>query len=241
MKKLVAIEGPDNVGKTTIIKKLIETGIVFRSFNFPEKTADSLISNLMKKMLSDESFHRIPAEFKALLFAVDRKAQYNELNKCLYSDEEKHSPIVLCDRYTYSNIAYQTALFLFASIENMVSSNENKIGQLISYLEFDLFRMPEPDIVICLTASNSDFLLHQNLDRHEENDLNDKNQELQIFVNRFFRSENSRPDHNIRFWHQNRVVVDVCESSTSFRRSDDILNEVIAALWVRGGLKREFT
>lgn len=237
MKNLVVIEGPDNVGKTTIIKKLIETGIVFRSFNFPEKTGDSPLSNLMRKILTDESFHKIPPEFKALLFAADRKAQYDELNTSLYSIVDNHAPVVLCDRYAYSNIAYQTALSLFSSIGNGVS-DENKIGQLISYLEFDLFRMPEPDVIICLTASNEDFLIRQNLDRFGENDLNDNNTELQTFVNRFFRSENSMPDHNIRFWNENRVVIDVCEDAYTFRRPDDILNEIIAALWIRGNLKR---
>lgn len=240
MKKLVVIEGPDNVGKTTIVDKLVETGIVFQSFNFPDKTSGSPVSGMMKKMLTDESFHKVPPEFKALLFAVDRKEQHTELNKCLYSDEVKHAPVVLCDRYTYSNIAYQTALSVMESIDLGIA-NEDKIGELVAYLEFDLLRIPEPDIVICLTASNEQFLQRRLLCRFGEDDLNDSNTDLQIFVNRFFRSENSRPDHNIRFWNQNRVVIDVCESSTSFRRSDDILNEVIAALWVRGGLKREFT
>lgn len=241
MKKLVVIEGPDRIGKTSLVDGLIDSGVVYKFFNFPEKQQKDPVSILMNRMLTEPEFHNTDPAFKSLLFSIDRLRAKNELLDAIYSDDQRESSIVLCDRYTYSNIAYQIGFDrkVESSIDELKFSADS-IGNLVRYVEFHLMALPRPDLIICLTAGNSDYFSEVHSNRIGD-DLNDKSIELQRFINHFFRSEHSIVEqHNMSFWsNEQRIVIDALSSdSMNFRSKDDILNSVIAEIWKRGFLKQ---
>lgn len=244
MKKLIVIEGPDRIGKTSLVSGLISAGIIYKFFNFPEKLCKDPVSILMNRMLTEPEFHNTDPSFKSLLFSVDRLRAKNELVRAVYSTDFPESPIVLCDRYTYSNIAYQIGLNILRGHSGKtwdeLKTDADGIGNLVRYVEFHLMEMPRPDLTICLTSGNSDYFSVTRPERAED-DLNDSSIDLQKFINRFFRSEHSVVDQfNMAFWsNEQRMTVDVLSpGSIDFRSKDDILNSIIAELWTRGFLKQ---
>lgn len=247
MKKLIVIEGPDRIGKTSLVAGLISTGIIYKFFNFPEKIRKDPVSILMNRMLTEPEFHNTDPSFKSLLFSVDRLRAKNELIQAIYSSDSPECPIILCDRYTYSNIAYQIGLNVLkkghaGKTWEELKTEADGIGNLVRYVEFHLMEMPRPDLTICLTSGNSDYFSMIPKERTTtEDDLNDSCIDLQKFINRFFKSEHSVVDQfNISFWsNEQRMTVDVLSpGSMNFRSKDEILNSVIAGLWSRGFLKR---
>jgi dTMP kinase len=73
-----------------------------------------------------------------MLYAGDRKDASDLISKWL-----KDGRIVLLDRYTYSNIAYQCA-----KLQNICAQDE--LMRWILSLEFNHFAIPEPDLNIFL-------------------------------------------------------------------------------------------
>jgi hypothetical protein len=246
MKRFIVIEGPDHIGKSSLIGKLIETGKVYSYFNFPQKTGSPL-ADLMKKMLLDPSIHNTSPLFKSLLFSVDRLRAKEELVSGLASSSHPQFPFIISDRYTYSNIAYQIGLSVLDRTpvgefgdKNISDLKEisNEVGNLIQYVEFGIMNLPKPDLVVCLTAGNSDYF-SLNRPKREEDDLNDSSVDLQKFINRFFRSDfSSVKSFNLNYWYDRElVVVDVLKkNSVEFREKDDILNQVLREMMIRGML-----
>jgi dTMP kinase len=74
----------------------------------------------------------------AMLYAGDRKDASEMIDSWL-----KNGKVVLLDRYTYSNIAYQCAKL--KAVEE-----QDRLMQWILNLEFDHFSIPRPDINIFL-------------------------------------------------------------------------------------------
>jgi len=101
---LIVVEGCDRVGKTTQCKKLVERlktqKVDVKFMNFPNRsteTGEMLDAYLRKKdNLNNEGIH--------LLFAVNRWEARNEMEKTL-----KAGTSIICDRYSYSGVAYSTA------------------------------------------------------------------------------------------------------------------------------------
>lgn len=141
--KLFVIEGVDGSGKSTQIKKLQElfTKLGYRHeyLHFP-RTDAPYFGEMIARFLRGEfgSLSEVDPYLVALLYAGDRKDASEMIRTWL-----NQGKIVLLDRYTYSNIAYQCA-----KLNDLVS--QEKLMNWILSLEFSHFGIPEPDLNIFL-------------------------------------------------------------------------------------------
>jgi dTMP kinase len=137
--KLFVIEGVDGSGKSTQLKLLseyiIRKGYSCEFLHFP-RTDAPYFGELIARFLRGEfgSLNEVDPYLVALLYAGDRRDASEEIRGWL--DKKK---IVLLDRYTYSNIAYQCA-----KIDDQKA--QDKLMKWILTLEFDHFRIPKPDL-----------------------------------------------------------------------------------------------
>ena len=141
--KLIVIEGIDGAGKSTQIKLLKEyfanKGFDCAYLHFP-RIETPYFGELIAKFLRGEfgALDEVDPYLVAMLYAGDRKDAAPTIYEWL--NEKK---IVLLDRYTYSNIAYQCAKF--DSVEE-----QDKLAEWILSLEFTHFAIPQPDMNIFL-------------------------------------------------------------------------------------------
>ena len=141
--KLFVIEGVDGAGKSTQIKMLQDffTQMGYRNeyLHFP-RTDAPYFGDLIARFLRGEfgSLNEVDPYLVAMLYAGDRKDSSEML--CRWLNEGK---IVLLDRYTYSNIAYQCA-----KLGNTEAQDE--LMKWILALEFEHFGIPRPSLNIFL-------------------------------------------------------------------------------------------
>ncbi len=141
--KLFVIEGVDGAGKSTQIKMLREflttKGYNCEYMHFP-RTEAPYFGELIGRFLRGEfgSLNEVDPYLVAMLYAGDRKDASDLINSWL-----KSGRIVLLDRYTYSNIAYQCA-----KLHDVKS--QNHLMKWILALEFEHFGIPRPDLNIFL-------------------------------------------------------------------------------------------
>lgn len=103
--KFVTIEGPDGAGKTTVIKKLVET-LQKRGFNHIFTTREpggSAISEQIRHVILDVENTAMDARTEALLYAAARRQHLVE--KVIPALDE--GKLVICDRFIDSSLAYQ--------------------------------------------------------------------------------------------------------------------------------------
>ncbi len=141
--KLYVIEGVDGSGKSTHLslksEYLIKKGHNCEFFHFP-RTDAPYFGELIARFLRGEfgSLNEVDPYLVALLYAGDRKDASERIREWLGKKK-----IVLLDRYTYSNIAYQCA-----KIDDQIS--QDKLMKWILTLEFDHFAIPQPDLNLFL-------------------------------------------------------------------------------------------
>jgi dTMP kinase len=141
--KLLVIEGVDGAGKSTQIRMLKDffagRGYSCEYLHFP-RTDAPFFGELIARFLRGEfgSLNEVDPYIVAMLYAGDRKDASEMISKWL--GEKK---IVLLDRYTYSNIAYQCAKL-------SDTTSQDKLMNWILSLEFTHFGIPRPDLNIFL-------------------------------------------------------------------------------------------
>jgi dTMP kinase len=141
--KLFVIEGVDGAGKSTQIKMLQNffTGMGYRNeyLHFP-RTEAPYFGELIARFLRGEfgTLNNVDPYLVAMLYAGDRKDASDTIRKWLNDGK-----VVLLDRYTYSNIAYQCAKLGEAEAQD-------KLMKWILSLEFSHFCIPKPDLNIFL-------------------------------------------------------------------------------------------
>lgn len=177
--KLIILEGSDSSGKATQAKKLYERLISekrkVRLISFPDYSSDS--SALVKMYLAGK-FGKNPNDVNiyaaSTFYAVDRFASYKTDWEKFYLD----GGIVISDRYTTSNIVHQAA-----KITNVKEKNEYL--DWLWNLEFELFKLPIPDIVIFLDVypEISKKLMKNRLNKitnEKEKDIHEENESFLI-------------------------------------------------------------
>jgi dTMP kinase len=141
--KLFVIEGVDGAGKSTQIKMLsdffINKGYSCEYLHFP-RTESPYFGELIARFLRGEfgTLDEVNPYLVSMLYAGDRKDASDKITNWL-----KKGKIVLLDRYTYSNIAYQCA-----KLDNIKEQDE--LMKWILALEFEHFSIPKPDLNIFL-------------------------------------------------------------------------------------------
>ena len=141
--KLFVIEGVDGAGKSTQIKLLkkyfSQKGYRCEYLHFP-RTGEPFFGELIAKFLRGEfgSLNEVSPWLVAMLYAGDRKDASDLISGWL-----KMGSIVILDRYTYSNIAYQCAKL-------QETDARDGLMKWILDLEFRHFGIPRPDLNIFL-------------------------------------------------------------------------------------------
>ena len=146
--KLFVVEGVDGSGKSTQIRLLndyfTKKGYRCEYLHFP-RTDAPFFGELIARFLRGEfgSLSEVNPWLVAMLYAGDRKDAADMIRDWL-----NKGSIVLLDRYTYSNIAYQCAKL--GSPEE-----QEKLMMWITDLEFRHFKIPEPALNIFLDVPYS--------------------------------------------------------------------------------------
>jgi dTMP kinase len=141
--KLFVIEGLDGAGKSTQIRLLKDffegKGYKCEYLHFP-RTDEPYFGKLISRFLRGEfgSLSNVDPYLVAMLYAGDRKGAADLISNWL-----KRGIIVLLDRYTYSNIAYQCA-----KVDE--EPKQEELRKWILSLEFNHFAIPKPDMNIFL-------------------------------------------------------------------------------------------
>jgi len=143
--KLIVIEGSDGVGKKTqtdLITKLfrrVGKKVVF--YDFPQYER-SFFGQMVAKYLNGEfgDIDHVSPYLISLLYAGDRFEAADHIRSDL-----RQGKIVIANRYTQSNMGFQSA-----KIKN--KEEKKKFLEWLEELEFGIFNIPKPDIVIYLYA-----------------------------------------------------------------------------------------
>jgi dTMP kinase len=142
----IAIEGIDGCGKSTVTALVAELlrrqGQTVAVHDFPVYS-EPQFGPLVARFLRGEFGDLALAEpwFAGMLFAGNRAAVASSLRADL---ETGH--VVLCDRFTYSNVAFQSAKLPGDA------DREAFMAWLVG-LEFELFRAPRPDVSVWLRVA----------------------------------------------------------------------------------------
>ena len=141
--KLIIIEGSDGSGKATQTKKLYDRleaeNYKIKKVEFPNYDSES--SALVKMYLRGDfgkSATDVDPYVCSTFYAVDRYASFKTEWEEFYND----GGIIICDRYTTSNMVHQAS--------KLDESERDKYLDWLSDLEFNLYKIPEPDCVIFL-------------------------------------------------------------------------------------------
>lgn len=142
--RLIVIEGLDASGKEMqsnfLLSFLLEQGVQAKRVEFPNYKSES--SALIKMYLAGE-FGQKPDSVNAYaassFYAVDRYATYKTEMEQFY----KAGGVIICDRYTTSNMIHQ------ASKLRLAGERDAFLKWLEEY-EYTLLGLPRPDLVIFL-------------------------------------------------------------------------------------------
>ncbi len=143
--RLIAIEGIDGSGKGTQSRLLLEAlhceGTPVEAFGFPQYESSFFGAEVGRYLHGDYGqLSEVHPKYSALLYALDRFEAREALVTAL-----KAGKTVICDRYTPSNVAHQSARVEVENRSNMI--------EWIHHVEYEIFRLPRPDLVILLDSS----------------------------------------------------------------------------------------
>ncbi len=177
--KFIVIEGIDASGKKTQANLLIEK---LKEKNYDTKYADfpvyeSKFGSLVGKYLRGEFGERkkIPVEIRCMLYAMDRYQFRDEYRSFL-----DNGGIIVANRYTQSNIGFQSA-----DLEGRDKED------LINWIEDVESRMPQPDSVVFLHVPFEEATkLHEKKSERsyigKERDIHEKDLEFQKRVSQTY-------------------------------------------------------
>lgn len=137
---LIVIEGGDGAGKGTQAKKLIEAlqkrRVAVSLQDFPRY--DQLFGGLCGRALKGEfgDFKALHPYIASALYTLDRVAARDELTRTL------GERILISNRYTPSNVAYQAA--------KLEGDAKAEFIQYLEHAEYEVLGLPKPDLVIYL-------------------------------------------------------------------------------------------
>lgn len=164
---LIAFEGLDGSGKETqarlFVDYLKQKGHNVGYFTFPDY-GKSFFSTEISAYLNGAygQLNSIDARFISLLYACERFEYKKEICEKLSQNN-----IVVCNRYVYSNIAFQGA-------KN--PAEFKKLKEWICKVEFDIFELPRADI--CFYLKINTHISQVMVDKKQIREYTDKKRDL---------------------------------------------------------------
>jgi dTMP kinase len=217
--KLFVIEGVDGAGKSTQIRLLNEyfsgNGQKCEFLHFP-RTDAPFFGELIARFLRGEfgSLNEVSPWLVSMLYAGDRKDAAGQIRNWL-----NEGKIVLLDRYTYSNLAYQCA-------KVSDPAEQEKLMKWIIDLEFSHFNIPEPGLNIFLDVPFS-FTANKLSSSREGNDRNYLNGNLDIHENSLDFQKNVREMYLKVARSDKRLCVLSCSDSDGNMLKTEKISELI--------------
>ncbi len=139
----IVLEGLDGAGKSTQIERLRRMftlrGVESEYLHFPRFDAP-IFGDLIARFLRGElgALEQVDPYLVALLYAGDRSDAAALIRGWLQAGR-----VVIVDRYVYSNIGYQCAKLSDAAARE-------RLQEWILHLEYDYYRIPQPDVSLFL-------------------------------------------------------------------------------------------
>ncbi|MGB7816237.1 MAG: hypothetical protein WBL28_07790 [Methylotenera sp.] len=141
--KLIVIEGADGAGKATQAKMLVERfkaeGVAVETLEFP-RYDDTFFGSYIKEWIDEVhgNFIELDPRLSSILFAGDRFESRDTITNWLAEGKN-----VVLDRYVSASMLHQGAKI----------TEIQKRGAFLLWLgrlEYDVFKMPHPDMVVYL-------------------------------------------------------------------------------------------
>jgi len=161
--KLIVIEGTDGSGKATQVdivrKKLERKGILLDTFSFPRYYSEwgEEIKRYLDGYFGDPT--QLDPKLSSPFYAKDRAKVRRPIIDSLNSGR-----LVLCDRYTGSNLAHQGA--------KLAPEKRPDFFKWVENYEYKDLRIPKPDLTICLNIPTEEItkaMQNRKKDGHEAN------------------------------------------------------------------------
>jgi dTMP kinase len=225
---LLALEGADGCGKSTQVRllthKLRDLGLDAHAVSFP-RYEDPVFGDLIRRFLAGElgPVEDVHPRLVALLFAGDRGAESENLRRL-----QAEGKVLICDRYFYSNLAYQGAKLdrdEFASFERWLRALEiehNAIPMPVCSLYLDVPRKHREARLAARVASGASASKGAVPDDIHERDL-----ALQARVEEIFRDLSARGDDLVR--------VD-CERDGAALGPEEVHDAILSAIRATGAM-----
>ena len=190
--RFIAIEGGDASGKRTQAL-LLAKKMRAKYMHFPAYETE--YGKLVKRYLRKGA----PIEEAVLLYSLDRYQFKNGMEALL-----KRGKGIVCDRYTYSNLAFQLS-----------RAPKSQRGALKRWIESVDSRMPVPDAVVLLDMPQefAEKLLER---RGRKKDIHEKNRAYQRRVREEYR----------RLAKEKKWIVVKCVKEGRLRTKEDIASEI---------------
>jgi dTMP kinase len=194
MPNLIIVEGLDGVGKTTqvdlMIKFLENKKLKVRYFHFPyfDNDNNEYWGYIIKRYLFEKNtyLNRLSCVDKnielAKLYGLNRLTRKQQI-----LDSLNNNDIVICDRYTYSTLAFQVANLRICMQKEKYSNIEigatiDRLKRNINELEWNkISGMPIPNLVFYLDGDVNIIKKYLNK-RKGVKDLHEKDIQLQNYV-----------------------------------------------------------
>lgn len=152
--KLVVIDGPDGVGKATVVKNVLALWQEHRPFGEPEVIAQTFpnypefYGRRIRNYLDGDSapeLVRVPENIRldpycaSADYAADRYITYRDVMKPAL----ERGATIICDRYYTSNMGHQGGRM--AAVQEKLEFFDR-----LMWLETGFYRLPQPDAVVIL-------------------------------------------------------------------------------------------
>jgi dTMP kinase len=143
--RLIAVEGIDGSGKGTQCQMLFDalrrSGVSAELLQFPQYESSFFGAEVGRYLHGDFGQLRdVHPKFSALLYALDRFEARDRLIAALGEGK-----VVICDRYTPSNVAHQSA--------RTDVSLRSDMSSWIQHVEYHVLGLPKPDVVFLLDST----------------------------------------------------------------------------------------
>lgn len=167
--RFIVIEGSDGVGKKTqadlIIKMFRRIGKQVVFYDFPQYERSffgKMVADYLNEKFGD--VNESDPYLISLLYAGDRFEASEHIRHDL-----RQGKIVICNRYTQSNMAFQTAKL-------RDDRRKKEFLEWLEELEFGIFNIPKPDLVVYLYAPHK--ISQRQVDKKSARNYTDKKRDI---------------------------------------------------------------